>query len=407
MKKEPLSLTLSKLILVVALIVGIGSVLGVLGYYLTNPKSVFTPMSKTISAVEISKDGKSILNTETKTVIFTIADTQKYLKDSGYAYNPDTFQDTNAKHAGDCFTAAALSNNKDRIVFSTGCLAGDLPQAWVGVYDSRITKTKLDCSGFNALITSAYACVGEENLQNWQKIYFLIGGNGKNFIWSQGDETITYEVDLGLSGMTETRMIDSQTGEFLETKPIEEGFWETEIKDWKTYRNEKYGFEIKYPSLWHILNDTKTGGLAVISTFTQEMYDKYYSTTEAEKLGENYGRIWITYNSNSLEENFEKVNRFMEISARNKGGNPFQIEQFSNDRINIAGVEAYKFYSNGISFFRMEKGENEILIYYLITNKKDIDIIKFEGHFGGQDKEILENYAKKFETIISTFRFIE
>lgn len=160
---------------------------------------ISTPLPK-INAIEISADGKSIvaekLYTEVKIPIFTIADAQKYLKDSGYAYNPDTFQDTNSKYAGDCFLAAVLSNNKDRIVFSTGCLPGDLPQAWIGVY-------KLPYKGY------------DNNLIVLPEIKFLIGGSGRNFVWSADDKTITYEADLGESGLTEIRTIDSTTGEII------------------------------------------------------------------------------------------------------------------------------------------------------------------------------------------------
>lgn len=159
-----------------------------------------------INAIEISADQKSILNSKTKETIFTIADTQKYLKDSGYEYNPDTFQTTTAKYLGDCFTDAASSNKKDKIVFSTGCLPGDLPQPWIGVY----VPINIKCPP-NALCKIAAPT-----------IKFLTGGSGKNFVWSQDDSTITYEADLGLSGLTETRTINSQTGDILNKKPKSE-----------------------------------------------------------------------------------------------------------------------------------------------------------------------------------------
>ena len=153
----------------------------------------------TIRAIEISNDGNSVLNSETKKVIFTIEDTQKYLKDSDYAYNPDTFQDTDAKYAGECFTDATLSNNKDRIVFSTGCLAGDLPQEWIGIYKY-----------YNDYCPPKALC----NL-SLSPLKFLISGSGRNFIWLADDKNITYEADLGESGLTEMRTIDSATGEIL------------------------------------------------------------------------------------------------------------------------------------------------------------------------------------------------
>ncbi|MFZ2969823.1 MAG: hypothetical protein WA063_01620 [Minisyncoccia bacterium] len=217
---KPSGAPMAKMILVVAMIISLGAALGIIGYVLTRQKSIITPAvspPKTISAIELSADAKSILNAETKGVIFTIDDANKYLKDSGYAYDSDTFQDTNAKYAGDCFLSAALSNNKDMIVFSAGCLAGDFPQVWVGVYERIITDT-LKCSSnsnnYFGLMTSAYACIGEQDPRF--SFRFLVGGSGRDFTWSADDETITYEADLGLSGLTETRTIDAMTGEILE-----------------------------------------------------------------------------------------------------------------------------------------------------------------------------------------------
>lgn len=159
-----------------------------------------TPATTTLNNIEISSDQKSILNADTKKVIFTIEDVKTFLQESGYDYNPDTFQNTNAKYLGGCFGDAALSNNKYRIVFSTSCLPGDIPQPWIGIYNLPL---QTNCPP-NA------ACAPNPPL-----LQFLIGGSGKNFVWSQDNQTITYEADLGLSGMTEFRTIDSQTGKIL------------------------------------------------------------------------------------------------------------------------------------------------------------------------------------------------
>ena len=191
---------------------------------LLSQKSKITPVQPpqpTINAIEISPDKKSILNTQTKEVVFTILDTQMYLEDSGYKYNPDTFQITNAKYAGNCFLDAALSNSKQKIVFSTECLEGDLPQGWIGIYEIQEPLAKSNntkCDTLNSRCATP----------RFQKIHFIISGSGKNFVWSKNenmgngittdDRTITYEASLGLSGLTETRTIDSNTGEILKKK---------------------------------------------------------------------------------------------------------------------------------------------------------------------------------------------
>lgn len=175
---------------------------GILLIAVGNPfKKALAPMvSPKINAIEISTDKRSVLAAETKEVLFTIDDAKKYLKNAGYEYNSDAFQTTNAKYEGDCFLSASLSNDKNRIVFSTGCLPGDLPQAWIGVYTNFSTfNCALDASCKTAI----------------DRVRFLIGGSGRNFVWLSDDKVITYEADLGLSGLTETRTINSTTGEVI------------------------------------------------------------------------------------------------------------------------------------------------------------------------------------------------
>ncbi len=198
MCKSCSKISLPKIFLLAAIVISASLILGVIKSIKERPQITPPPA---INKIEISADAKSILNADTKEVIFTINDTQKYLKDSGYFYNPDTFQTTNAKYEGDCFISVALSNSKDKIVFSSGCLPGDLPQAWIGVYDIP-----------DVCAPTAYP--GGE-CHPLEKIKFLIGGSGRNFVWSADDKTIAYEANLGLSGMTETRTIDSATGEIL------------------------------------------------------------------------------------------------------------------------------------------------------------------------------------------------
>jgi len=234
-KNEPTPILFAKIALGLCAVVSFILVSGIALYVFTQniDKGKALPDIAGIKSIELSPDAKSILNADTKEVILTIDIANKYLKDSGYAYNPDTFQTTNAKYAGDCFLGANLSNNKDRIVFSSGCLAGDLPQAWIGVYEFPQPA----CSNGTCLHIAVKPA-----------IQFLIGGSGRNFVWSADDKTITYEADLGLSGLTETRTIDSRTGEVLNKDAAVTN--NSEYADWKNYTNEKYGFEVTLLDSW-------------------------------------------------------------------------------------------------------------------------------------------------------------
>ncbi len=384
-KPKPFGAPKAKIVLVAAIIISLGAVAG---YYLIKLKPAISPTQKTISAIEISVDAKSILNAETKEVIFTIEDANKYLKYSGYAYNPDTFQTTNAKYEGGCFTDAALSIKKDRIVFSSGCLAGDLPQAWIG----------------NFYVVGSYykgIRIGKGPLSD--KIDFLIAGSGRNFIWSADDKTITYEADLRLSGMIETRTIDSYTGEILDTKKgIEkpetgctnlcgDGICqeivcmaigcpcaetpqsclqdcqknETGTENWKTYRNEEYGFEVKYPNDWSISDHSS--GLLVLKN-TQEKMDGAQS-------------FFVINIKKNYEINSETSDTVME-------------------KISIGGRLSYKY------FYQEGAGTSEVILIQLGKDALELSLDYFASNGSNFNDEKIA-IQKIINPILSTFKFIE
>lgn len=206
---------------------------GILLIFIGNPnKKAIAPTPaplQQINKVEISADRKTIINAESGEVIFRIDDSKKYLKDSGYFYDPNTFQDTNAKYEGDCFLDAALSNKKDRIVFSTGCLPGDLPQAWIGIIE-------------------LYYHFNENNNPN-TILKFLAAGSGRNFAWTVDGKNISYEAVLGLSGKTETRVINLETAEIIKNASDK-----NESSGWKLYSDKANSYEFQYPENLDIVN---------------------------------------------------------------------------------------------------------------------------------------------------------
>lgn len=169
--------------------------------------------------VAVAEDGKSVVDFQTKKVIFTIDDAKKFLKNSGYEYDPDTFQNSNAKYAGDCFMSAAVSHDGQRIIFSTGCLPGDMPQAWIGVYEISYTDCMDNQSSAASITPVANACIGGEPSYVFR---FLNGGGGRNFVWSSDDTNVKYDADLGLMGFSLEKMIDINTGKIMVTEDCED-----------------------------------------------------------------------------------------------------------------------------------------------------------------------------------------
>jgi len=58
-------------------------------------------------------------------------------------------------------------------------------------------------------------------------------------------------------------------------------FIKDETADWKTYRNEEYRFEIKYPMDWYMYPDTHSGQV-IFSNFSKDEFEKA-SITKLEK----------------------------------------------------------------------------------------------------------------------------
>jgi len=178
---------------------------------------------------------------------------------------------------------------------------------------------------------------------------------------------------------------------------------EDKTADQKIYRNEEYGFEIKYPKEWHYY---EYQGEKIISTLSEIKYVKYYGTIEVEKLGESYGLIYITFPNYSQEELFEGRKKVTESLKNPVSGSasPYRIEEFIAEDIIIKGIKGSKIYYSGISFYRFKDGEESIDIIYFLPNRKKTGTIEFEGSFRGKNAK---EYANKFDRMLSTFSFID
>ena len=180
---------------------------------------------------------------------------------------------------------------------------------------------------------------------------------------------------------------------------------EDETTNWKTYRNEEYGFEIKYPKDWYDYGPYQN--VEIISTFSKSKYEKYYWTIDVGKLGESYGLINITFPNitfpdKSLEEYFELKKRAMESLKKPASG--YRVEEFIAEDTTVQGIKGYKIYYSGTSFYRFESGEESINIDYILPAKRKTGIIELDGAFKGPNGE---EYANDFNQMLSTIQFLE
>ena len=110
---------------------------------------------------------------------------------------------------------------------------------------------------------------------------------------------------------------------------------EIDTSDWQTYRNEEYGFEVKYPEGWFV-----------------RVNEKYKNT---------FGRVNIDF-SNS-DKFFSKDNPFLHL---------MEIEIIIYDKKNKTAIENYnrlKEFSNETRSIMLQNGQNVIL--YIISKKSE------------------------------------
>ncbi len=149
-----------------------------------------------------------------------------------------------------------------------------------------------------------------------------------------------------------------------------------ETADWKTYRNEEYGFEVKYPEDWKII--TKT----VRSTGTEIEFYKNKDTKisirsgfrYSQNLGRNYSlEEWITESKEAIKK--------------------YQLN-LKEEEIKIDNVQATK-----LSY----RNTQDLTTYEIYTQKEGLmyEIIVL---FNSSNENI---YNQTFNQILSTFKFIE
>ena len=94
----------------------------------------------------------------------------------------------------------------------------------------------------------------KENIENvWSVTFGLVAGIEAILDISQyvlADKRIKIES----YGKIPEKLQEISLNQFPELKKPEKPI-QDETADWKTYRNEEYGFEVKYPKDWYIYND--------------------------------------------------------------------------------------------------------------------------------------------------------
>lgn len=113
---------------------------------------------------------------------------------------------------------------------------------------------------------------------------------------------------------------------------------EDEMSDWKTYRNDEYGFSIQYPSDWKVQeykdskNTIRTLAIDPVGVYTQSQYNSIDAPAGMLTVNFNYD------NTSKIPEESFSSNNYQTVSQINIGGdNPISVTKIFTPDNGVAG----------------------------------------------------------------------
>jgi uncharacterized protein YxeA len=171
---------------------------------------------------------------------------------------------------------------------------------------------------------------------------------------------------------------------------------EIDTSNWQTYRNEEYGFEVRYPE-GCIIRELQAahmrypkGKVIVCSMLNNTKTNNESISTDIHI--EDQGIITIGNDlSDSIALEFTPINNFAELQRSN---------DFFQGNFEII---------NGIEFLKIidEKTHGGESIYYIAQNKYNNKFIAFSTYLGGIDNTIDNQKEQFIYNIVSAIKFIE
>jgi len=205
-------------------------------------------------------------------------------------------------------------------------------------------------------------------------IFIAIIGGGVWYFVLNKSKVCTQEAKVCPDGTTVGRT--GKNCEFAECPVAEDQF-----KDWKTFKNEKYGWEVKYPLNWsaeHFYSYSEFIGKYIESNTFKDQTGNYILSFAVVPENSNIrypnGRTGVGYSSIGLLDetvNIGGVNVSIEKLGEIKNGKEY-VKELWFDKINLNGFKGKAelgYMANNETFSLIGKPETEIAKQILSTFK--------------------------------------
>ncbi len=379
MRKESLLSSMPKLILAVVLIVCVGAVIGLMGYALIKkPTRVEAPEVKTPDEIveidtsdwqtyrneefgfSVTFDGECKNIWESKTTNYTdgniLARTDFYFKD----YPLHIFS-TVIVYEKEWF----IENGEKRVQY----------KEWSAKNNGTIEE-------YNKIRDE----MKSEFVREKGEIVWLKGDSDGYPLGTYLEENNDYVFVLGIgpNGCMATELLCSLPIRKMTMDSFQ--IIDTD-SDWQTYRNEEFGFEIKYPRNWKAIENGENGGVLF---FDNPFYANEYKLSEGPEFEDkyrDYAFISIGRYSEGTRTAAGTITKDTEI--KDFVYKLYRKDRFVSEETIIGGQKAYMF--------------GYMPIVYL-KQKNDIVTISM---WSGPEHTDHKKLAATFRQILSTFKFIE
>jgi hypothetical protein len=362
MRKESLSTSMAKLVITVSLIVCIGALLGAVGYLAKNKEAQKTAIKKSVDIIDKDLTVESLKNAKYNS-IFWKNETIK-LKDGSYT-----------REHPDSVSVGHLGIFDDKILF--GDLNGDGEKDAVIILDSSFGGT----GHFYELAVVVNKNgeplqIASEDLGDRSIINSLEINDGKIII-----DIIIHGPGDGGCCPTLRKIFEYELQNDKLIKTMDYGYnkgIDTNIKNWQTYRNEEYGFEVKYPEDWEEIDKTP----AIISFTCKDNKNNIIQIRSMDREND-ISLIKQIKGEGDVEPELIKINN----------------KDFYFLKVSMAGLIFYEYYI---------ENKNKIFIISMLDMSADLSKnAQSESDIIYPTDEELSEELNNLRSMISTFKFIE